>query len=162
MNILLRNLKNIFILSHLFLISTLSCASMLSKNNQSNPVVVNITFIQDSVSLIPQIEFTIINTSTKEQQICMFHTPFEGIKADIFEIKDSLGNRFPYKGVMVKRAKPEKNNFIIVKPGESKSVIISLSPSYILERETLYTIKFIGNKYMNNLDDSNLVEFSLK
>lgn len=102
--------------------------------------------------------FTVHNSGTKAQKFCRYMTPIEGFNGNILQVTDPSGARVGYAGVMKKRGKPGPADYITLDCGESHVVSFDLLPPYPLATPGLYQVKFLGNKAMNGLVDSNVME----
>lgn len=102
----------------------------------------------------------VVENSTQERrQFCVYHSPFEGIRNNIFIVQDAQGNELDYHGKMAKRVPPGKKDFIILKAGASKSVDFSPEDAYEFSPGK-YTIQFRGSD-ISMLPNSNAVSFSV-
>ncbi|MDF1662163.1 MAG: hypothetical protein P1V97_10345, partial [Planctomycetota bacterium] len=99
------------------------------------------------------------NSSQNSAQFCTYHTPFEGIRNNIFEVRDAQGNEQQYQGKMAKRIPPGKNDFVVLKAGASKSVDFNLEDAYQFPPGD-YTIQFQGSD-ISMLPSSNSVSLKL-
>ena len=103
--------------------------------------------------------FSVTNQSRKKIRFCTYMTPFEGFYGDYLEIRDAEGAKIPYQGVKVKRGKPGKEDHIRLGKGETISVNFSLKENYSLNGSGPFQLQFKGSPYLNELPDSELVEF---
>mmetsp|Transcript_30156 Transcript_30156/g.33688 ORF Transcript_30156/g.33688 Transcript_30156/m.33688 type:complete len:132 (+) Transcript_30156:483-878(+) len=78
-----------------------------------------------------KIAFVVTNNGMPPQQVLKWGTPFEGICANQFNIKNEKGERLEYQGRMMRRAPdPDPTDFLIV-PGNSEiAVTFDLADSY--------------------------------
>lgn len=98
----------------------------------------------------------VTNTSGAKAEFCTYHTPFEGIRNDIFVVERD-GEELPYRGMMAKRAPPTKKDHRTLKPGASiTSEAVDLSETYALKSGT-YTVRFRGGG-VSGLPDSAPIE----
>lgn len=51
-------------------------------------------------------------------RFCRYHTLFEGLRNDIFDVKRADGSELEYRGMMAKRAPPGPEDYVTVAPGE--------------------------------------------
>ena len=77
------------------------------------------------------IMMTVSNPTTAQRTFCRYHTPFEGIKNNIFLVHASMRD-IKYGGMMAKRAPPGKYDFITLAPRESCTSTVDLSQGYDL------------------------------
>ena len=100
------------------------------------------------------------NSNDVTAKFCIYHTPFEGIANNIFEIERD-GEALGYHGMMKKRAAPGDSDYIELKPGESTTCTVELNEVYSLDKKGTYTIRFIGNTSINGLPDSTKITFTM-
>ncbi len=79
-----------------------------------------------------RLSFTVNNPTAESRTFCTYHTPFEGMRNDIF-IVEAEGQRVDYVGMMAKRAPPGPEHFLRLEPGTSKRVEIDLAEGYRLD-----------------------------
>ncbi|MCP4180706.1 MAG: hypothetical protein GY756_23345 [bacterium] len=104
------------------------------------------------------INFRVKNNSKDDLEFCYWHTPFENdFTADFFEIKCD-GAILPYKGILIKRKAPVKDDYIKLKPGKVISHEIELNKGYDIGKPGKYTVKFLGSD-INKLPDSDSISF---
>jgi hypothetical protein len=78
------------------------------------------------------VAFRVTNTSLRDQEYCVFHTPFEGLRNDIFEVWVD-GVAVPYTGVMAKRAPPTRADIRELAPHQSSDwVELDLREGYAI------------------------------
>jgi peptidyl-Lys metalloendopeptidase len=76
------------------------------------------------------IRMTVSNPTTAPRTFCRYHTPFEGIRNDIFLVSSLTNNKdedIEYGGMMVKRAPPGRDDFLTLAPGASRTATVDLS-----------------------------------
>ncbi|MCB9654168.1 MAG: hypothetical protein H6729_08580 [Deltaproteobacteria bacterium] len=78
------------------------------------------------------IRMVVSNPTTEPLTFCKYHTPFEGLRNDIFAVR-SAGHELEYRGAMAKRSAPEPQDYIQVAPGASVEAVIDLSGDYAFE-----------------------------
>ncbi|WP_316753713.1 M35 family metallo-endopeptidase [Pedobacter gandavensis] len=85
--------------------------------------------------------FEIKNISNQVVQILKWNTPLEGIISPCLIVKS--GNKvIPYDGMMVKRGKPGKEDFMTLEPDQSVSNRIDLSRAYDLKGHENIKVNF--------------------
>lgn len=126
---------------------------------QADPIEVNLKHIA-SETLKQIFEFSVKNNSNTGFFFCKYHTPFEGIRNDIFELKNETGDILEYLGEMVKRCPPEKKDFMQVEPGQIKKVEFFIDNQYEL-KPGQFTIKFRGGG-ISGLPDSQPHSFVIR
>lgn len=99
------------------------------------------------------VNVTLTNTSSSPQYVLKWRTPFEGMSAPLFDITRD-GEKVPYLGALIKRARPTQADYYLLKPGASHTVKVELSALYDLSVTGDYAIRyratspdlFLGNK----------------
>ncbi len=104
------------------------------------------------------LHFVVRNVTKDEKTFCLYHTPFEGIQNDIFDVALE-GREIPYKGMMKKRVPPTINDHITLNSDEHSACSCELS-GYSLKKSGLYSIQFPGNM-ISKLPSSNICEFRI-
>jgi len=117
-----------------------------------------LTLLAGKASLANGVEVTLKVTNTREstEKFCDYHTPFEGIRNDIFEVIGPDGNALPYQGMMAKRAPPGPDDYIDVKGGDTASATVDLREVYPL-KPGVHRVRYTGF-----LGSSNVVELDIK
>ena len=67
-----------------------------------------------------ELRMRVKNSTGKPQKLCTYHTLFEGLRNDIFDVKTGDGSKIDYRGMMAKRAPPGDDDFITLAPGEER------------------------------------------
>jgi peptidyl-Lys metalloendopeptidase len=87
------------------------------------------------------VRFTLTNTGRTTVRVLAWQTPFEGIEHDVFEI--GFGNEpVAYVGLWAKRGAPSAADYLVFKPGESRSVEIDLSEAYAMSKTGTYSVRY--------------------
>lgn len=94
------------------------------------------------------LNFTLKNTTDKKIKLLIWYTPFEGCLSDLFVITNSdTGEQLNYQGPMVKRLKPQADDYLTLAANEVSSTKLNLSLAYVftagnyqikLKNQTLY------------------------
>lgn len=100
------------------------------------------------------------NTSDERQKFCTYHTPFEGIRNDIFVVQRGP-SPLDYRGMMAKRAPPGPSDHVTLAPrASSDRATVDLRSGYELVPGA-YRVRFAGGG-ISGLPDSEWVEFTIK
>lgn len=128
-----------------------------------NPFEVNLTSEKSSYKTGDEIQlkFTVSNRSSQSAKFCKWHTPFEGIRNNFLAILLD-GNKLDYQGIMAKRSKPDKDDYLELASGKSTSVVFSISKEYEFSKAGKYSVQFKGNESINQLPDSEVITIDLK
>lgn len=109
-----------------------------------------------------KLKFVIENNFKKKQKVCTFYTPIEGFKGNFLKVFHENGEEVAYQGVMKKRAKPSKSDYIKIKDGKSVEHVFAVEDHYPILEAGKYKIQFIGKEYINGLPDSNILEIQVE
>lgn len=86
------------------------------------------------------VEFTIENISDKDLLFLKWNTPFEGLQSNIFKILKNKHYRLPYDGKLVKRGQPGREDYILLKKGETLKTKLDLSEAYHFKKDGEYEV----------------------
>ncbi|MEZ4322547.1 MAG: hypothetical protein R3F61_34085 [Myxococcota bacterium] len=107
-----------------------------------------------------EVALTVENAGSARATFCTYHTPFEGIRNDIF-IVERDGVEVDYQGMMAKRTPPGPEDHRTLAPGAVEGpVTVDLSRGYPLSPGT-YTVRYRGT-LISGLPDSNPVELVVR
>lgn len=135
-----------------FAMSTFACAS---RDAHAPPPTPEPTVMPDAleVTLLPadaltadhlELRMRVKNPTSKPQKFCTYHTLFEGLRNDLFEVKRADGSALEYRGMMAKRAPPDADDFITLAPGEARvSDAVDVSEGYAFTPGT-FSVVFTG------------------
>ncbi len=87
------------------------------------------------------ITFTLTNAGEQVIQVLNWQTPFEGIRAPLFTVMRD-GTAVEYRGVMIKRGGASKQDYLVLKPGERRSVTIDLADGWDVAAPGSYTVEY--------------------
>lgn len=59
------------------------------------------------------------NPTAGRRTFCTYHTPFEGIRNDIFVVMTAAGVELDYRGMMAKRVAPDASDHVTLAPGKT-------------------------------------------
>lgn len=85
--------------------------------------------------------FTLTNAGEGVVQVLNWQTPFEGIRAPMFTIVRD-GAEVQYRGRMLKRGAPRKQDYLVLKPGERRQATINLADAWDVEPAGRYTVEY--------------------
>ncbi len=102
-----------------------------------------------NVSLLPSdngVLFVLRNDSKDTLSVLRWETPLESeLTQDVFDVaSNSYVNRARYSGRLIKRGKPEPQDYIRIKAGESVSAVVPLAEYYQIADDGLYSVSFNG------------------
>ncbi|MBN1181424.1 MAG: hypothetical protein JXB49_03995 [Bacteroidales bacterium] len=108
------------------------------------------------------IKFEVMNTTNEAITFCKYQTPFEGFTAGYMLITNlDTGEELRYRGILIKRTKPGKEDYITVEANKAQRCELILTDSYSFEKAGTYSIQFIGNP-LNMLPNSNILTIDVK
>ncbi len=119
-----------------------------------------------TVSLLPSeeiptaVRMEVANDSPVPIEFCRYHTAFEGLRNDIFEVRDPQGAVLEYRGPMAKRAAPEREDFFVVQPGRFHTAEVDLALGYALGGGQTYVVRYRGSE-ISGLPDSAPLELPI-
>ena len=91
------------------------------------------------------LRFRLRNHGRQPVAVLDWHTPLEGLLADIFTIRPASGGAaLRYTGPLVKRGDPEADEYVEIPPGGEASAEVDLALAYDLSRPERYTVAFSG------------------
>lgn len=93
-----------------------------------------------------ELMFTLTNASEDAIQVLDWQTPFEGIKAPMFTVERD-GMEIEYRGPMLKRSAPRKQDYLMLKPGERRQVKINLADAWSVDAPGDYTITYSAHLF---------------
>jgi peptidyl-Lys metalloendopeptidase len=88
-----------------------------------------------------ELVFALTNAGDDVVQVLNWQTPFEGIKAPMFTVERD-GVEMEYRGPMLKRSAPRKQDYLMLKPGERRQVKINLADAWSVDAPGDYTITY--------------------
>lgn len=90
------------------------------------------------------LEFRLINESARNLVVLRWHTPLEGVAGKIFRVLDGEGNEVPYRGIMAKRGRPSRTDYLTLAAGTSVAIAVDLADSYELRDAGSYSVEFLS------------------
>jgi hypothetical protein len=105
------------------------------------------------------INFSLQNPYMKKMRLLKWYTPFEGLLSNLFIITHiDNANQLGYQGPMVKRLKPQSEDYLSIPANEISSTTINLSLAYEFVKGN-YQLKLKNNAF--NFEDENFNRFPL-
>lgn len=87
------------------------------------------------------VQFSLRNLSENPFYVLNWYTPLEGLGGKIFRLTKD-GEEIPYRGMMVKRGDPDREDYVTLEPGAEISAEVDLSMSYDLTAPGAYHLAF--------------------
>ena len=126
------------------------------------------------------LKFTLINNSNTRLYVLKWHTPFEGIRHNMFRISHN-GKLAVYLGILVKRGTPNPDDYLTLEPKRSLSTNVEITEFYDISESGEYKVEYASplldvgqenpttlskdlekkHKFLNLRIPSNVTEFRL-
>jgi peptidyl-Lys metalloendopeptidase len=88
-----------------------------------------------------ELEFALTNAGEDVIKVLNWQTPFEGITAPMFTVMRD-GAEVEYRGRMLKRSAPRKDDYLVLKPGERRRATINLADAWDVDAPGRYTVEY--------------------
>jgi peptidyl-Lys metalloendopeptidase len=85
--------------------------------------------------------FALTNTGRETLQFLNWQTPFEGVRAPMFNVQRD-GIDVDYRGIMVKRAAPRAEDYLLLPPGERRQATLDLAEGWDVAAPGKYSVKY--------------------
>jgi peptidyl-Lys metalloendopeptidase len=89
------------------------------------------------------VRFTATNTTGRARSLYLWSTPLVEVEHDLFVVQRD-GERVPYLGIEAKRGPATKDDFRVLRPGESASTMVELSALYDMGKPGVYTVQYLA------------------
>ena len=99
------------------------------------------------------LRFRLINESSRRVCVLRWYTPLEGLRGRILRVTRE-GAEIPYRGMMVKRGRPAREDYACLAPGDTASHEMDLAGSYDLSVAGRYEARFVGRIHDFSWDES--------
>lgn len=93
-----------------------------------------------------ELVFTLTNAGEDIVQVLNWQTPFEGIRAPMFTVLRE-GTEVEYRGPMLKRGAPRKEDYLTLKPGERQQAKINLAEAWDVDASGNYTVQYAAHLF---------------
>lgn len=93
-----------------------------------------------------QLVFTLTNAGDAVVQVLNWQTPFEGIASPMFTIERD-GAEVDYRGRMLKRGAPRKEDYLVLQPGERRQATIDLADAWDVEPVGNYKVEYSAHLF---------------
>ena len=112
----------------------------MANDAHAQPFTVTIGDMKNEYKLGEDVNCTVEITTDSDCQLLKYDTPLEGLYSDMFHITVG-GKRLEYDGVIVKRAPPTAEDYVLIKAGDTKSKTVDLSSAYSISAVGEGTVK---------------------
>lgn len=89
------------------------------------------------------LKFILTNESEVPLYLLSWYTPLEGIGGEIFRVTYN-GQPVPYEGILVSRADPAADSYVLLYPDESTSAVVDLGGAFDFSKIGEYRIEFLS------------------
>ena len=133
----------------MFVLVLLSLAGVLKHSSVSNggdPPKLQYRFEAAPATSVGQplsLRFTLLNRTPLPVCVLRWYTPLEGLRGKILRVTLN-GKELPYRGMMVKRGEPGREDYVCIPARGSVSKDFDLAESYDLSAPGRYGIAFVG------------------
>jgi peptidyl-Lys metalloendopeptidase len=93
-----------------------------------------------------ELVFTLTNAGEDVVHVLNWQTPFEGIRAPMFTVLRD-GTEVEYRGPMLKRGAPRKEDYLTLKPGERQQAKINLAEAWDVDASGNYTVHYAAHLF---------------
>lgn len=136
-----------FKVKQLLCIIGLTVLSSACANEQSVRIQCELSVAKSLQAAQPaELTFTLTNAGDDVVQVLNWQTPFEGIKAPMFNVQRD-GAEVEYRGPMLKRGTPRQQDYLMLKPGERRQVSINLSDGWSVDVPGDYTVTYSAHLF---------------
>ena len=90
--------------------------------------------------------FELVNKTKQTYNILNWDTPYEGFYGPYLQITGA-GGEVDYRGRVVKRATPTREEYVSIKRGEKLAVTVNLAPVYDFKARGKYEVVFAGKLF---------------
>jgi len=136
-------MKTIFFLNLMGLLSFVNChnKTVNTNMNKDNKVVVKLKIKHSNEKIMAVLR--VENTGPINVYIDKLLIGYDAgpLSADVFVV-ESKGKEVDYNGLMVKRGKPDKDDFILLTTNKSIESSIDLTDNYAFVKNMVYTIRY--------------------
>lgn len=94
-----------------------------------------------------RVQFKLTNNGQRAVKVPYWQLPLAGGEAKQFDVMLD-GKPVTYTGKMIKRGKPSANDFVMLRPGETRVFSVDLSDAYDLQKSGQYSVRF--NSFLQN------------
>ena len=101
--------------------------------------------------------FQFTNNANEDLYILKWNTPLEGLRSPFITVTLNKNNMIPYKGIIVYRLSPAKENFALLKAGETISATIQITDAFKIDTDGLYNIQYNNPIQYLPVDDMSLM-----
>ena len=109
---------------------------------RTNPLRVSLVAATGKGSdFLGAVEVSVTNTSNRALRVPKWELPSDFVEAKLFLVTRD-GKPVQYEGPMIKRPLPAAEDFAVLRPGETRRVVVDLSGAYDLSKTGDYTVTF--------------------
>jgi len=111
----------------------------------------------NAAGFLGAVEVSITNTSQRTLRLPKWQLPADFLQGKLFRVYRD-GQPVAYEGPMIKRGLPQAADFAILRPGETRRVVVDLSAAYDLSRTGEYSVRYVTSLQHASLDNAGLLK----
>ncbi|XP_003384044.1 PREDICTED: uncharacterized protein LOC100635299 isoform X4 [Amphimedon queenslandica] len=143
----------------LFVVATLVLQSYSRSTMASSNSPIKVSMSCSRVMSKLNCDFDYTNTASEDYYVGEYFTPLEGIYNRFLTITYQDGTDVPYMGILAGRVAATKENFKLIKAGETISASVDLTEAYTFDKDGTYTIVYDRPlAYLSASEMSNIVK----
>ena len=100
--------------------------------------------------------FTFTNNAKEDLYLLKSETPIEGLFSPFLDVSLRGSRPIPYRGIVAYRPPPTKDDFVLLKVGESFFATVEITDTFNIDTDGLYTIRYSQPLQYLTVDDMNL------
>ena len=86
--------------------------------------------------------FEFLNVAGEDYYLLKRNTPLEGLLSQFIAVYYK-GHRLEYEGILIHRAPPTKDEYILLKAGQKVSATVQINDAFTLINDGIYTVEYI-------------------
>lgn len=90
------------------------------------------------------LKFSLTNVSPGAVNVLVWNTPLEGLTGRFLRVTAPDGSELEYGGPMVKRAPPDRDDYLRMRKGSTRQRTVDIARAYSFTQDGTYRIAFIG------------------
>ena len=98
----------------------------------------------DKDQSVVQCAFQFINNANEDLYLLKRNTPLEGLRSEFITVSVAFGRSLLYEGPIIYRLPPTKDEFVLLKAGESISASVQITDVFSIKKDGIYTVRYSG------------------
>ncbi len=138
-------------------VSLVGCArASVTPASPTDPDAMLVVSLMPSEDTPTAVRMEVSNPGATPLEFCVYHTAFEGLRNDIFDVETAAGEPVDFVGIMAKRAPPGREHYATVAPRKFRVAEVDLAEGYALTPGT-YRVRYRGTD-ISGLPDSDWLD----